>query len=87
MHQRRFRSAGAHGRGSIYERLVPEREPWYEHTLEGDDDSPAHIKATLTQPGLTIPIDNGRANLGVWQGVYLFEHRSQPRSVSSWYAV
>ncbi|MBM3138285.1 MAG: YjbQ family protein [Chloroflexi bacterium] len=63
----------------FYERLVPEREPWYEHTIEGDDDSPAHIKATLTQPSLTIPIDNGRANLGAWQGVFLFEHRSHPQ--------
>ena len=64
---------------AFYERLVPEGEPWYEHTIEGADDSPAHIKATLTQPSLTIPIDDGRANLGVWQGVYLFEHRSHPQ--------
>lgn len=63
----------------FYHRLVPERQPWYEHTLEGDDDSPAHIKATLTQPGLTIPIDDGRLSLGTWQAVYLFEHRSRPR--------
>ena len=63
----------------FYERLVPERQIWYEHTIEGDDDSPAHIRATLTQPSLTIPIDNGRLNLGIWQGVYLFEHRSHPQ--------
>lgn len=63
----------------FYERLVPERQAWYEHTIEGDDDSPAHIKATLTQPSLTIPIDNGRLNVGIWQGVYLFEHRSHPQ--------
>ncbi len=63
----------------FYERLVPEGDPRYEHTLEGDDDSPAHIKATLTQPSLTIPIDNGRLNLGIWEGVYLFEHRSHPQ--------
>lgn len=63
----------------FYERLVPEGQSWYEHTIEGEDDSPAHIKATLTQPSLTIPIDDGRLNLGIWQGVYLFEHRSHPQ--------
>jgi secondary thiamine-phosphate synthase enzyme len=63
----------------FFEQMVPEGEPWYEHTLEGDDDSPAHIKATLTQPGLTIPIDSGRLTLGTWQSIYLFEHRSRPR--------
>ena len=64
---------------TFFERLVPEGETWHEHTIEGPDDSPAHIKATLTQPSLTIPIDNGRLNLGIWQGVYLFEHRSHPQ--------
>ena len=48
-------------------------------TLEGDDDSPAHIKPHSHSLVSTIPIDNGRANLGVWQAVYLFEHRSQPQ--------
>jgi len=64
----------------FYERLVPEGKLGYKHTLEGTDDSPAHIKATLTQPALTIPIDNGQLNLGIWQGVYLFEHRSHPQN-------
>lgn len=63
---------------NFYERLVPESQPWFQHTLEGDDDSPSHIRSTLTQPSLSIPIDNGRLSLGIWQGIYLFEHRSHP---------
>lgn len=59
-----------------YERAVPENQAWYRHTLEGSDDSPSHIRATLTQPSLAIPIDNGRLSLGTWQGIFLFEHRS-----------
>lgn len=57
------------------DRLAPEDQPWHRHTLEGSDDSPSHMRAMLTQPGLTIPIDNGRLSLGTWQGIYLFEHR------------
>ena len=60
----------------FYERLAPERQNWYQHTLEGPDDSPSHIRATLTQSNLTIPIDNGCLSLGTWQGIFLFEHRS-----------
>ena len=60
----------------FYERLVPESQPWYQHTLEGDDDSPSHIRSTLTQLSLSIPIDNGQLSLGNWQGIYLFEHRT-----------
>lgn len=56
-------------------RLVPERDPHYTHTLEGDDDMPAHIKSTITATTLSIPIENGRLVLGTWQGVYLWEHR------------
>lgn len=56
-------------------RLVPERDPLYTHTDEGDDDMPAHIKAVLTATSLAIPIDQGRLALGTWQGVYLWEHR------------
>lgn len=56
-------------------RLVPERDPIYTHTLEGDDDMPAHIKATLTATSLSIPITDGNLALGVWQGIYLWEHR------------
>ena len=56
-------------------RLVPENDPVYTHTLEGADDMPAHIKAALTATTLSIPILNGRLALGTWQGVYLWEHR------------
>ena len=58
-----------------FEQIVPERAPYYRHTLEGDDDMPAHIKGTLTGFDLTIPVRNGRLWLGTWQGIYLCEHR------------
>ena len=54
---------------------VPERAPFWTHTLEGDDDMPAHIKAALFGPSLTIPISRGRPALGTWQGIYMCEHR------------
>lgn len=56
-------------------RLVPEHDRLYTHTLEGADDMPAHIKSALTATSLSIPIDNGRLALGTWQGIYLWEHR------------
>ncbi|WP_415896238.1 secondary thiamine-phosphate synthase enzyme YjbQ [Neptuniibacter sp. QD72_48] len=56
-------------------RLVPERDSLYTHTLEGADDMPAHIKSVLTSPSLSIPVLNGRLCLGTWQGVYCWEHR------------
>lgn len=62
------------------ERLAPEKQSWHQHTLEGDDDSPSHMRAMLTDTSLTIPIDNGRLSLGTWQGVYLFEHRRRGHS-------
>lgn len=61
---------------NFYERLVPESQPWYQHTIEGNDDSPSHIRSTLTLPSISIPIDNGCLSLGMWQGIYLFEHRT-----------
>ena len=60
---------------SIYNHLVREREPYYCHTFEGDDDMPAHAKSTLTGVSITIPISRGRLNLGTWQGIYLCEFR------------
>ena len=54
---------------SVMSHLVPENKPWYSHTLEGPDDLPAHIKASLLGPSLTIPVTRGALNLGVWQGV------------------
>lgn len=59
------------------ERLAPEKQSWYRHTLEGADDSTSHMRAMLTDTSLTIPIDNSRLSLGTWQGVYLFEHRAR----------
>ncbi|MDO6519905.1 secondary thiamine-phosphate synthase enzyme YjbQ [Zobellia galactanivorans] len=55
--------------------MVPENAPYYIHTYEGPDDMPAHIKASLMGASVQIPISNGRLNLGIWQGVYLCEHR------------
>jgi len=60
---------------SHFNALVPERQSYYTHTYEGDDDMPAHIKASLLGSSLLIPVTNGRLNLGTWQGVYLCEHR------------
>lgn len=64
-------------------RLVPEGDPIYEHTLEGADDMPAHVRAALTQTHLAIPVAGGSPLLGTWQGIYVFEHRraAQVRSV------
>jgi len=56
-------------------RLVPENDPIYTHTLEGPDDMPAHIKAALTATSVTIPVINGDLALGTWQGIFLWEHR------------
>ena len=56
-------------------RLVPEHDPLYTHTLEGADDMPAHIKAALTATQLSIPVFKGALTLGTWQGIYLWEHR------------
>ena len=57
------------------ERIAPEGENWYEHTIEGSDDSPAHMRALITPTSITIPIDAGQLSLGTWQGIYLAEHR------------
>lgn len=59
-------------------RLVPEDDTLYTHTLEGPDDMPAHIKAVLTATSLSVPILDGRLALGTWQGLYLWEHRHAP---------
>ena len=56
-------------------RLVPEHDSLYTHTLEGADDMPAHIKSALTATGLSIPFQGGQLMLGTWQGIYLWEHR------------
>ena len=61
-------------------RLVPENDSLYTHTLEGADDMPAHIKSALTATTLGIPFQDGRLMLGTWQGIYLWEHRHHPGS-------
>lgn len=62
---------------AIFDHLVREKERYYAHTLEGDDDMPAHAKSTLVGSSVTIPITNGRLNLGIWQGIYLCEFRNR----------
>lgn len=63
---------------AFFSRLAPEDNRLYRHTIEGSDDMPAHIRATLTAVQLSVPIVQGRMALGAWQGIYLFEHRSAP---------
>lgn len=62
------------------DRLVPEDDPHFEHTLEGPDDMPSHIKMALTRTSETIPFDAGRLLLGTWQGLFLWEHRRASHS-------
>ncbi len=58
-------------------RLAPDGAAWFEHDEEGPDDMPAHVRTVLTQSSLTVPVTDGRCAFGVWQGVYLWEHRRQ----------
>jgi secondary thiamine-phosphate synthase enzyme len=60
---------------AFFRRLVPEGDPLWTHTAEGPDDMPAHVRAALTATSLSIPVVEGRLQLGTWQGVYLWEHR------------
>ncbi len=66
-----------------YNKFIPENEPYYEHNYEGDDDMPAHIKSSTLGASLSIPITDGRLNLGTWQGIVLGEHRDYggPRKI------
>lgn len=57
------------------DRAVPDDTPWFRHTLEGPDDMPAHVKAALMGPSLTLPVGDGRLDVGTWQGIHLCEHR------------
>ncbi|MGR8941023.1 MAG: secondary thiamine-phosphate synthase enzyme YjbQ [Gammaproteobacteria bacterium] len=61
---------------SHFNAIVPERAPYYLHDYEGDDDMPAHIKSCLLGSSVTIPLTQGALNLGIWQGIYLCEHRN-----------
>ncbi len=60
-----------------FNQLAPEDAPYYDHTTEGSDDMPAHVKAALIGTSVSVPITNGRLNLGTWQGLYLCEHRNR----------
>ena len=73
--QENYDPSAQHDLENWLNRLVPENDPLYTHTLEGPDDMPAHIKAALTATSLSIPIMGGQLALGSWQGIYLWEHR------------
>jgi secondary thiamine-phosphate synthase enzyme len=62
----------------FFARLVPDGDALFEHTIEGPDDMPAHVRTALTQVSLTIPLVNGKLALGQWQGVFVYEHRHEP---------
>jgi secondary thiamine-phosphate synthase enzyme len=64
----------------FFARLVPDGDPLFEHTIEGADDMPAHVRAALTTVNLSIPVSGGSLALGMWQGIYLWEHRRQPHA-------
>jgi len=61
---------------TVLQRLAPDGDPEYRHDYEGDDDMSAHIRCLLTNDSLMVPVSNGRAALGTWQGIYLYEHRT-----------
>ena len=63
---------------TFFRALVPDGDPRFAHTDEGDDDMPAHVRSVLTESSLTLPVVDGRCDLGTWQGVYLWEHRHAP---------
>ncbi|MEC9377228.1 MAG: secondary thiamine-phosphate synthase enzyme YjbQ [Candidatus Neomarinimicrobiota bacterium] len=62
---------------SHFNESVPENAPYYKHTLEGSDDMPAHLKSAILGSSVTIPISDGKLNLGTWQGIYLCEHQNR----------
>ena len=64
----------------FFARLVPDGDPLFQHTIEGDDDMPAHVRTALTTVNLSIPVAGGQLALGTWQGIYLWEHRQRPHS-------
>jgi secondary thiamine-phosphate synthase enzyme len=65
---------------AFFNRLVPDGDPIFVHTAEGDDDMPAHVRTALTTVNLGIPVHNGRLALGTWQGIYVWEHRRSSHS-------
>ena len=65
-----------HDLESFMQRIVPDGDPMFRHQDEGPDDMSAHVRTVLTNPDLTIPVTNGHCSLGIWQGIYLWEHRT-----------
>jgi len=63
---------------AFFSRLVKDGDPLFQHDAEGPDDMPAHIRTVLTQNSITVPVKGGKANLGTWQGLYVWEHRTSP---------
>lgn len=63
---------------AFFARLVPDGDRLFTHTAEGPDDMPSHVRSILTQASIGIPVEGGRADLGTWQGIYLYEHRTHP---------
>ncbi len=61
---------------TYFNKIVPENAPFYQHTMEGSDDMTSHIKSSLLGSSISVPVTNGRFNLGTWQGIYLCEHRN-----------
>lgn len=72
-----------HDLDKSFDELAPENQPFYKHTVEGPDDMPAHVKSILCDSSVTIPVTNGKLNLGTWQGIYLCEFRKHagPRKI------
>ncbi len=66
-----------HDLNAFMDRLVPDGDPLFRHTAEGPDDMPAHVRSVLTATSLNIPVSGGRLALGIWQGLYLWEHRTR----------
>jgi secondary thiamine-phosphate synthase enzyme len=64
----------------FFARLVPDGDPLFRHTCEGDDDMPAHVRTALTAVNLSVPVSDGHMALGTWQGIYLWEHRTVPHT-------
>ena len=62
----------------FFNRLVPDGDSLFQHQAEGPDDMPAHVRSALTQTQLSIPVQENKPDLGIWQGIYLFEHRTHP---------
>ena len=67
-----------HDLETFMRKLVPDGDPMFTHTAEGPDDMPAHVRSILTSNSLSVPVSSGRCDLGIWQGIYLWEHRRTP---------